>query len=289
MKGKRGWLVLGAIFAVASALILAQTGNGQDSPEHRSSSDGPNGTSALSQYAAALGHPVRSVDFGFILPDPPATLFVFNPSPYSAAETRTLDGWVRAGGTLIYADDALDTRLALAFNLHRGNPVPGDGTVDSGPPRREPCRRRLPRRAVSRRPTRPSSSATRREARRLPSRRSWARAGVIALGAPEMICNGWLEKADNGLLAAGLISMTPGPVAFDEFHHGAAGAGRATGRHSRSASDSPGPRSPSSSACCYEAGPLGRGSCSREGNCRRRSTRWLSGICSARRAGAALP
>jgi hypothetical protein len=48
---------------------------------------------------------------------------------------------------------------------------------------------------------------------------------VIALAAPEFLCNGWLETADNGRLAADLISMTPGVVAFDEFHHGAGAAG----------------------------------------------------------------
>ncbi len=48
---------------------------------------------------------------------------------------------------------------------------------------------------------------------------------VIALSVPELICNGWLETADNGRLAADLITMTPGSVAFDEYHHGAAGAG----------------------------------------------------------------
>jgi hypothetical protein len=48
---------------------------------------------------------------------------------------------------------------------------------------------------------------------------------VLGLAAPELLCNGWLEVADNGRLAADLLAMTPGTVGFDEYHHGAAGAG----------------------------------------------------------------
>jgi hypothetical protein len=226
MRGRSGWIVLAAVFAIASALILAQNGNGQDSPEHSSASDGPNGTSALSQYATALGHPVHNVDFAFNLPAPPATLFVFNPSPFSAAETNTLDGWVRSGGTLIYAADKLDTRLALAFSLRRGNPVPADGTVATpalpGVSRvtddsfAEPFRTTADQDILIR-------SAQGGAALAIEEKVGQGR--VIALAVPELICNGWLETADNGRLAADLITMTPGSVAFDEFHHGAAGAG----------------------------------------------------------------
>jgi uncharacterized protein DUF4350 len=225
MRGKGGWVVLALLFAVASALILAQSGSNQDSPEHSSSSDGPNGSSALSQYAAALGHPVRYVEFTFSLPDPPATLFVFNPSAFSPSETNTLDSWVRSGGTLVYADDRTDTRLALAFNLQRRSPVPADGTVAT------PA---LP--GVSRvtdnsyaEPYRPTADqatlVSYAPGAALAIEEKLGQGRVIALGAPELICNAWLETADNGRFAADLISMTPGPVAFDEFHHGLAGGG----------------------------------------------------------------
>lgn len=225
MRGRGGWIVLAVLFAIASALILAQTGSNQDSPEHSSNSDGPNGTSALSQYAAALGHPVRRVEFGFTLPDPPATVFVFNPDPFSAAETKALDSWVRAGGTLIYADDRLDTRLALAFDLHRTNPVPAEGTAATpalpGVSRVTDDSITEPYRATA------DQAVLIRYAAggALAIEEKLGQGRVIALAAPEFLCNGWLEVADNGRLAADLISMTPGVVAFDEFHHGASGAG----------------------------------------------------------------
>ena len=63
MRDRSSWLLLGLFAAIAIVLILAQNGTQQDSPEHSSKSDGPNGTSALVQYAAALGHPTRTVDF----------------------------------------------------------------------------------------------------------------------------------------------------------------------------------------------------------------------------------
>jgi Domain of unknown function (DUF4350) len=225
-SGRNAWLLLAAIFAVASALTLAQSGSGQDSPEHSSSSDGPNGTSALSQYAATLGHPVHNVDLAFSLPDPPFTLFVFNPSAFSAGESSTLDHWVRAGGTLIYADDQLDTRLALAFDLHKGSPVPAEGTAAT------PA---LP--GVSHvtdqsytepyRPTADQAILVRYAATggALALEEKLGQGRVIALATPEVLCNGWLEVADNGRLAADLLSLTPGPVGFDEFHHGAGGTG----------------------------------------------------------------
>ena len=75
MRDRSTWLLLGLLAAVAVVLILAQNGTQQDSPEHSSKSDGPNGTSALVLYAAALSHPTRTIDFSFGLPDPPATLF----------------------------------------------------------------------------------------------------------------------------------------------------------------------------------------------------------------------
>ena len=48
---------------------------------------------------------------------------------------------------------------------------------------------------------------------------------VIALSDPQVLANGNLGMADNGRLAADLISIVPASasVSFDEFHHGAGG------------------------------------------------------------------
>jgi hypothetical protein len=44
---------------------------------------------------------------------------------------------------------------------------------------------------------------------------------LVVLADPLPLCNGYLERADNGRLAADLISLAPtgGQVGFDEYHH----------------------------------------------------------------------
>jgi hypothetical protein len=227
LKGRGGWLLLGLLAAIAAVLILGANGTQQDSPEHSSLSDGPNGTSALSLYAASLGHPVDTLGTGFDLPQPPATLFVFNPIAYTAAEAGRLNAWVHAGGTLVYADDGLDTRLALAFDLHRGNPVPAQGrpvtpamtgvSTVGDDSFAEPYRP-TPKQAVLIESTAGGA---------LVIEEAFGKGWVVAIAAPELLCNGWLESRDNGRLAADLLGMTPGTVAFDEFHHGLGGGGSA--------------------------------------------------------------
>jgi hypothetical protein len=226
LKGRGGWLLLAILVTVAAGLVFLQNGTQQDSPEHSIFSDGPNGTSALSQYAAGLGRGVQTVGLTFDLPSPPATLLVFNPSTFNAPETSRLDAWVRAGGTLIYADDGLDTRLALAFDLHRGNPVPAQGRPvtpalagvnEVGDDSYTEPYRPTPVQAVL-------LAYAGGEALAIEEKLGQGR--VVAIAAPEYLCNGWLESRDNGRLAADLLGMSPGPIAFDEYHHGlAAGAG----------------------------------------------------------------
>ncbi len=222
MKGPPGWLLLLLLLAAASVLILAQNAAPPDSPQHSSLSDGPNGTSALGQYAEALGHPVQTVGQLFNLPAPPATLFVFNPSQVTAADVTELDRWVRAGGTLVYADDSLNSRLALAFDLHRGRPAAAIGTpatpAFAGVRRLTDDSYAAPYRATPAQAILFRSSGG--EAFVLEEKLGQGR--VIAVAAPEVLCNGWLQSADNGRFAADLLSLTPGPVAFDEYHHGLA-------------------------------------------------------------------
>jgi len=221
VRDRSTWLLLGLLAAVAVVLILAQNGTQQDSPEHSSKSDGPNGTSALVLYAAALGHPTRTIDFSFGLPDPPATLFVFNPSAhFSASDTSTLVNWVQGGGTLVYADDRLDTRLAVAFDLHKSRAVPANGraatpalagvnfiTDNSFAEPLIPTANQAVLVAFS-------------EDRALAVEEKIGQGRVIALAVPEVLCNSYLETADNGRFAADLVNLSPGPVAFDEYHHG---------------------------------------------------------------------
>jgi hypothetical protein len=53
------------------------------------------------------------------------------------------------------------------------------------------------------------------------------RGRLVVLADPLPLCNGHLQQADNGRLAADLVSLAPAgaSVAFDEFHHGQTGLG----------------------------------------------------------------
>lgn len=227
MRGRSGWVLLIALLAAAGALLLAQAGNHLDSPEHSSNSDGRNGTSALRQYATALrGHRTSQLDLSFNPPPPPATLFVFNPTQhFSADDTTALVAWVKSGGTLVYGADQLDTRLALAFDLHQPQrQVPATGRPAT-PAFKGVETITTESFAHSLQPTTDQATLfASLPGGALVIEQALGRGRVITISAPEILCNGWLEKADNGRFAADLIAMTPGPVVFDEFHHGA-GAG----------------------------------------------------------------
>jgi len=43
---------------------------------------------------------------------------------------------------------------------------------------------------------------------------------IFVLADPLMLCNGYLEKQDNGRLLADLLGTDRTTVAFDEYHHG---------------------------------------------------------------------
>ena len=57
MRLRGSWLVLAGLIGVAAVLLAITQAGPADSPEHSSSSDGRNGTSALKQFATALGRP----------------------------------------------------------------------------------------------------------------------------------------------------------------------------------------------------------------------------------------
>src|SRR5439155_1332571 len=80
MKG-RGWMVLGGLGVLVLVLVLLRGGTTQrQSPNHASTSDAADGTSALRAYADALGYPSGSVEGSFSLPAAAGLLFVFTPS-----------------------------------------------------------------------------------------------------------------------------------------------------------------------------------------------------------------
>jgi hypothetical protein len=229
MKG-RGWIALGAMALLVFVLVLLQgTGTQGRSPDHASTSDAPDGTSALRAYADALGHLSGSVEGDFNLSPTSGLLFVFTPTNgFSAAEVQQLNSWMQSGGVVVYAAEEGDPQLDTQFGLRR-SPMPvsakahapapilgGIGTVAGGDGAR------------ALRPTASQVPLLRNDAGDvLAVRQDVGHGQLVALTDPLVLCNGFLGKPDNGRFAADLMAMTPtgGRVWFDEFHHGAAASG----------------------------------------------------------------
>src|SRR5438067_1747420 len=120
MKG-RGWMVLGGLGVLVLVLVLLRGGTTQrQSPNHASTSDAADGTSALRAYADALGYPSGSVEGTFSLPAAAGLLFVFTPSNgFSADQVAQLNSWMQAGGVVVYAAEEGDPQLDTQFGLRR--------------------------------------------------------------------------------------------------------------------------------------------------------------------------
>ena len=223
MKGALGWVIAGLISIAVAALAYSIQPH-QDSPEHSSNSDSANGTSAVRLFAEAMGHPTAQVAGSFPAPTQSALMFVFSPtSPYTSDEAERTRLWVRSGGILVYASEQGDPELDRIFGVTRlggttsvssevGNPVvpgvknvaggsevmPLDATGDQVPFLRTPAGHVIG------------------YLQRVQS------GGVVVLADPLVLCNGYLDKQDNGRLLADLLGLagTSATILFDEYHHG---------------------------------------------------------------------
>lgn len=223
MKGARGWAIIALLsVAVAAAVYFFQPH--QDSPEHSSNSDAANGASAALLFAKAMGHPTDQIAGTFGAPPALGLMFVFSPtSPYTSDEAERTRLWVRSGGVLIYASEQGDSELDRAFAVTRlggyalvqqevGEPVvggvnkvAGGGVVmplDPGPDQVAFLRTQ--------------GGLVLGYLQRVGS------GYAVVLADPLVLCNGYLDKADNGRLLADLLGLASAaaPVVFDEYHHG---------------------------------------------------------------------
>ena len=223
MRGARGWIggVVMVIVLFAAVFIGQQH---PDSPEHSSNSDAVNGVSALLLFAGSLGHPTDQVAGSFVPPSGNGLMFVFTPtSPYTTDEADSIATWVRNGGVLVYASESGDPILDAALGVRRlGVIVPAHAATAGAPVAA----------GVSQVAGGTYASPLRIGPRQVALLRSgpyvmgylerFGGGSVVVLADPLVLCNGYLEKADNGLFAADLIGLVgPGAaVAFDEYHHG---------------------------------------------------------------------
>jgi hypothetical protein len=223
MKGARGWIIAGLIsIAIAAAAYFVQPH--QDSPEHSSNSDAANGTSAARLFAESMGHQTDQVSGTFAPPASFGLMFVFTPtSPYTSDEAERTRLWVRSGGVLVYASESGDPQLDRAFAVRRlgsstggalqqANPiVPGVTSVAGGTAviPLDPGGDQVPF-------LRASGGLVVGYIQRISS------GTVVVLADPLVLCNGYLDKKDNGRLLADLLGLASpnAAVLFDEYHHG---------------------------------------------------------------------
>ena len=119
MRDVRGWvIVLVLALLIGGGAYFAQPR--QDSPQHSSTSDAVNGTSAARSFAQAMGHPTTQIEGNFSYPSQDGLMFVFTPTrPYTAEEAGRTRQWVRSGGVLIYATEQGDPELDHALGVAR--------------------------------------------------------------------------------------------------------------------------------------------------------------------------
>lgn len=223
MRGAGGWVLVGVVSVlVAAVAYIAQPR--QDSPGHSSDSDAANGTSAALLFAQAMGHKTDQIKGTFDTPASNGLLFVFTPtSSYTSGEAGRLASWVRSGGVVVYASEQGDTELDHAFEVRRSNGVVLAG-VEVSNPTFEGVSEVAGSGLVM--PLYPAAS-------QVPFLRTdrglvvgyVQRSGsgrVVVLADPLVLCNGYLERSDNGRLLSDLLGLASaaGPVAFDEYHHG---------------------------------------------------------------------
>jgi len=223
MRGVRSW-ALGALLLIGLLVVVFTAQQSSDSPEHSSTSDAANGTSALRLFAAALGHPTDQVAGSFQPPTSDGMMFVFTPtSAYTFDEAATTVSWVRQGGVLVYASESGDPELDSALGVQRlqgfvtSTTVQASGPVADGVTQVHGADLAMPLN------TSPEQVAILRAGPYVVAYVQKIGSGtVVVLADPLELANGYLDKADNGRLAADILGLTgsAAPVAFDEFHHG---------------------------------------------------------------------
>ncbi len=162
----------------------------------------------------------------FTIPEDAGLLFLFTPvRAVTADEAQSISHWVEAGGVLVYASEAPDASVESALDLSRGQgPVAAEedatGPLLAGVHQLSGFVVAVPFELH------PQQVAILRNHAHavLGLMAAVGRGRIVALADPLPLCNGYLDKSDNGRFAADLLGLTAGPIAFDEYHHVPVGA-----------------------------------------------------------------
>ena len=227
MRVDRRFLLLAALLLAVGVAVYLRGSPQEDSPEHRTDSDGRNGASAMRQLAQALGHPTVTFEDGFRPDLGSRVVFVLSPTTgFTAGEARQLVDYATGGGVVVYAAENGDPRLDATLHVLRV-PTLASGEGRGAGPMLSGVGRVSGAAAVQ--PLSPGASqvvvlrGSHGEPIAFEERLGQGR--VVVLSDPLPLCNGYLDRADNALLASDLVSLAGGggQVAFDEYHHGMRG------------------------------------------------------------------
>ena len=223
MRAARGW-VLAAVLSIAIAGVALLFQPPKDSPEHSSTSDAANGASAIVLFAQAMGHPTVEVAGSFNPPPPGALMFVFTPtSPYTSGEADQTASWVSLGGVLVYASEMGDPELDRALGVNRRNGLAPSSTAIGNPVLAGVNQVAGATYAIPLAPLPDQVPILRsRGGSALAYLQHLGSGIVVVLADPLVLCNGYLDKLDNGRLVADLLGTVRAgaTVAVDEYHHG---------------------------------------------------------------------
>jgi hypothetical protein len=194
----------------------------QGSPEHSSTSDAADGASAAVLFAQSMGHPTKEVAGTFTPPPANGLMFVFTPtSPFTAAEADRTGAWVRGGGVLVYASEQGDAELDRVFDVIRLNGIVDGSTATAVPMLAGVNTVAGAATAIPLDPAITQVPILRSAGGYVLGFVSNVGSGrIVVLADPLVLCNGYLEKQDNGRLLADLLGTDRSTVAFDEYHHG---------------------------------------------------------------------
>jgi len=230
---RRIWLLVAPLIATLVAIILLTPQQQESSPDHRSDSFAPDGTSALFALAEKSGYRVHALTSSFALSNG-GLLFVFSPDQaYTQEEALAVSAWVRRGGTLVYADatgdQPLDRELGIRHSGAASGPtlvgVPAPGARATGPFLAGVDRVTMGAVAGGLAVGPEQVPLLETDAGNVVALEVFAGAGrIVVLSDPLELCNHLIGEADNARLAADVIGLAPpgSAVTFDEFHHGAA-------------------------------------------------------------------
>jgi hypothetical protein len=151
-------------------------------------------------------------------------MFVFTPtSPFKSDEAQSTRAWVAAGNVVVYASEQGDPELDRVFGVRRSNsaalisgevatPVVAGVTNVAGGGLVAPLQPAAGQVAM----VRSSTGLV------LGYLQKTGAGTVVVLADPLVLCNGYLEKLDNGRLLADLLGLSRSgqAVFFDEYHHG---------------------------------------------------------------------